>query len=196
MTEVIGITGGIGSGKSRVCNCLAKLCHLPVIDLDRICRQLLVINKLGWLALQEILDKNFFSSSGELDRKVLRKGIFADDALRGRIDTLLHPLARQEMARQVAEVSGVALVEIPLLFEAGWQEDVSQIVVVYADPEVCLQRIVNRDHVSEQQAQQAIDAQLPLREKALQANHVIDNSRSWQETCSQIHHLADYLGCR
>ncbi len=197
MTEVIGITGGIGSGKSRVCSYLAKLCQLPVIDLDQICKQLLLMGEPGWLALKEALGKKFFSPTGELDRMVLRNVLFTDDELRHQVDALLHPLARLEMKRQAgAEDDRLVLAEIPLLFEAGWQKDVSQIVVVYADSPACLQRIVERDHVSEHQARQAIEAQQCLREKALQANHVINNSRDWQETCVQIRHLADCLGCR
>lgn len=194
--HIIAITGGIGSGKSKVCSHLAKLCRFPVVDLDRICRQLLVTGAPGWLALKERIDDHFFTVSGELDRAAFRKVLFADDELRSRVDALLHPLARKEMAEQVSRHSGPVLVEIPLLFEAGWQEDVQRIVVVYADPEVRVQRIVSRDNVSAEQARQEICAQYSLAEKALQAHHVIDNSGSWQETCLQLRHLADCLSCR
>jgi dephospho-CoA kinase len=166
-----------------------------VVDLDRICRQLLVIGAPGWLALKEIVDDHFFTVSGELDRIAFRKALFADDELRSRVDALLHPLARKEMAEQVSRHSGPVLVEIPLLFEAGWQEDVQLIVVVYADPEVRVQRIVSRDNVSAEQARNEICAQYSLAEKALQAHHVIYNSGSWQETCLQLCHLADCLNC-
>ncbi|MEA2114186.1 MAG: dephospho-CoA kinase [Thermodesulfobacteriota bacterium] len=194
--HIIAITGGIGSGKSKVCSHLAKLCQLPVVDLDRICRQLLVTGAPGWLALKELLDDYFFTVSGELDRVAFRKVLFEDEGLRSRVDSLLHPLARKEMAEQVSRHSGPVLVEIPLLFEAGWQEDVQLIVVVYADPEVRVQRIVSRDNVSAEQARQEICAQYSLAEKALQAHHVTDNSGSWQETCLQLSHLADCLSCR
>ena len=196
MTQAIGITGGIGSGKSRVCNYLAKLCRLPIVDLDQICRQLLVQGASGWLALKENIDECFFGPSGELDRIAFRAALFAEDSLRSRVDALLHPLARVEMAKQVSAIDGSVLVEIPLLFEAGWRKDVQQVVVVYADPVVRLQRIVGRDHISAEQARQAISAQRCLVEKALSAHHVIDNSFSWPDTCLQLRHLAGCLGCR
>lgn len=192
--QAIGITGGIGSGKSRVCNYLAKLCQLPIVDLDRICRQLLVQGAPGWLVLKENIDEFFFGPSGELDRKAFRAALFAEDRLRGRVDALLHPLARVEMAKQVSAIDGSVLIEIPLLFEAGWHKDVQQIVVVYADPVVRLQRIVDRDHISDEQARQAVSVQHCLVEKALHANHVIDNSFSWPETCLQLRHLAGCFG--
>ncbi len=193
---IIAITGGIGSGKSRVCSYLAGLCSLQVVDLDQICRQLLVPGAPGWQALKEILEDHFFSPSGELDRIAFRKALFADHELRSRVDALLHPLACVEMARQVSRCNGPVLVEIPLLFEAGWQDEVEVIVVVYADPEVRVQRIIERDHVSAAQARQEIGSQYDLSEKALRAHHVIDNSGSWQQTCLQVRQLADDLRCR
>jgi len=194
--QTIAVTGGIGSGKSRVCRYLADICQLPVVDLDRICRQLLQPGARGWLALKEHIDERFFDPAGDLDRAAFRSALFADNELRSRVDALIHPLARLEMTAQVTSIGGPVLVEIPLLFEAGWNEDVDLIVVVYADPSVCCRRIVERDHVSVAQARQAISAQHCLVEKALQADHVIDNSFSWQATCRQIRQLADCLGCR
>lgn len=194
--QAIGITGGIGSGKSRVCSYLAQLCRFPVIDLDLICKQLLLIDAPGWLGLKQILGDHFFFPSGEIERRIFRNALFADAQLRKRVDVLLHPLARAEMAEQVDRTGGSVLIEIPLLFEAGWQDDVQLIVVVYADPAVRLQRIVSRDNVSNEQAQQAIAAQHSLLEKALLAEHVIDNSGNWQATCLQVQDLADCLGCR
>ncbi len=194
--HIIAITGGIGSGKSKVCSHLAQLCQLPVVDLDRICRQLLVTGAPGWLALKERVDDHFFTVSGELDRVDFRKALFTDAELRSRVDALLHPLAQKKMVEQVSRHSGPVLVEIPLLFEAGWQDDVQRIVVVYADPEVRNQRIVSRDNVSAEQARNEICAQYSLAEKALQAHHVIDNSGSWQETCLQLRHLVACLSCR
>ncbi len=190
---LIGITGGIGSGKSRVCQYLADLCQLPCVSLDIICRDLLAIGAPGSKALLKELGTEFFSASGELDRSSFRAAIFADSQLRQRVDKLLHPLARQEMLRKVANYGRVVLVEIPLLFEAGWQKDVDCIVVVSAASEVCCQRVVLRDSVSKDQVLQAISAQQSLEDKALQANVVIDNSGSWKYTCRQVQKLANEL---
>ena len=192
----IGITGGIGSGKSRSCNYLSVLCGLSVIDLDQICRQLLLTGQSGWQALKQELGKQFFYPSGGLDRKKFRQALFADEQLRSTVDSIVHPLAKAEMARQVARIGSRALIEIPLLFEAGWHGDIERIIVVYADTPVRCRRVARRDHVSFEQALQAVSAQRCLFEKALHAHHVIDNSGCWAESCLQLRHLAGCLACR
>jgi dephospho-CoA kinase len=194
LPEIIGITGGIGSGKSRVCACLAELSGWPLLDADQICRQLLMPQAAGWLALRQLLTDAFFLPSGELDRKRLRQAIFADPALRRQIDSLIHPLAKQEMLLQAAQQTApIVLAEIPLLFEAGWQNSVSQIVVVYADEAVRLRRIMARDQVSEEQARLAIAAQMLVEDKAKLADHCVDNSGNWEETCAQLRHVAEKI---
>jgi dephospho-CoA kinase len=191
LPELIGITGGIGSGKSRACQYLAQLSGWPLLDLDQICRQLLLPQAPGWLALKKLLPADFFTANGELNRPKLREAIFADAALRQQIDSLLHPLAKQGMTAQAARLNApLVLAEIPLLFEAGWQDSVSQIVVVYADESVRLRRIMERDQVSEEQAKRAIAAQMPLEDKARLADHCVDNSGDWASTCGQLRHVA------
>ncbi len=190
MSEIIGITGGIGTGKSRVCRYLAELTDWPFIDVDQICRQLLAPQAAGCLALRQVLANAFFTASGELDRKQLRNAIFADSELRQQVDSLLHPLAKQEMAAQAAaQSSSFVLAEIPLLFEAGWQDSVAVKVVVSASETACVQRIMARDQVTETQARQAIAAQMPLEEKIRLADYLINNTENWQETCVQIQQL-------
>lgn len=194
MPEIIGITGGIGSGKSRVCAYLAELGGWPLLDVDQICRQLLAPQKAGWLALRTLLADDFFLPSGELDRKRLRQAIFADSALRRQIDSLLHPLAKKEMLTQAAQQTApLVLAEIPLLFEAGWQDSVSLTVLVYATEAVRLRRIMERDQVTEEQARQAAAAQMPLEEKKRLADYLVDNSGYWQKTCGQLRQLAAIL---
>lgn len=190
MPELIGITGGIGSGKSRACRFLADLNGWPLLDIDHICRALLQPDMPGWLALRQAFGSDFFTA-GELNRPKLREAIFADAALRQQVDGLLHPLAKQAMLQQAAQqTTPLALAEIPLLFEAGWQDSVSQIVVVYADEAMRLRRIMERDQVSEEQAWRAIAAQMPLEDKARLADHLIDNSAAWESTCAQLRHVA------
>jgi dephospho-CoA kinase len=189
--RIIGITGGIGSGKSRVASFLAEEHNLPLINLDHVCRNLLQPGKAGWQALRSLLPKAYFNTTGELDRQYFRQQLFTDAALRIRVDATLHPLARQEMKTQVARFQGPVLVEIPLLFEAGWQEYVDLILVVYAEDTVRVQRIMERDHVTEEQAQQAMASQQCLRQKAASADHVINNSESWDQTCLQLRQFAE-----
>ncbi|RUM41071.1 MAG: dephospho-CoA kinase [Desulfobulbus sp.] len=194
--RIIGITGGIGSGKSRVCRYLGRLCQMEVVDLDDICRKLLLPGNDGWQALKENIDSRFFQSDGELDRVSFRDELFKNKQFRNLVDSLLHPLAQKKMNHQLAGVEGMVLVEIPLLFEAGWQDYVDVIIVVYAEKVHRMQRIVNRDGVSEEQAGLAISAQYSLSRKASLAHYVVDNSGSWKKTCNQLEHLSEALGCK
>ena len=190
MPEIIGITGGIGSGKSRVCSYLAELGGWPLINVDHICRQLLMPQAAGLTALRTVLAANFFTAVGELNRPKLREAIFADSVLRQQIDNLLHPLAKKEMVAQAAaSAAPMVLAEIPLLFEAGWQDIVSVTIVVYATEAVRLRRIIVRDQVGEEQARQAIFAQMPLEEKKRLASYFIDNSSDWLKTCDQLRQI-------
>ena len=193
--QIIGVTGGIGSGKSRVCAFLSEEYRFPLLSLDIICRDLLQPQEAGWQALRALLPDAYFTQNKELDRQFFRQQLFANSGLRNQVDTVLHPLARQAMEQQVASLiadaglHGPILVEIPLLFEAGWQKSVGIIIVVYADTAVRVQRIMQRDRVNEEQAKKAVAAQQCLREKVASADHVIDNSGPWEQTCSQAQEL-------
>lgn len=195
---ILGISGGIGSGKSCVCRFWSAHFRLPLIDLDDICRDLLQPGKEGWRALRNTFGSRFFTADGSLDRPVLRRAIFADHGLRRHLDSLLHPLARRAMEAALAShhLSGPVLVEIPLLIEAGWQEDVDRVVVVYAGIRERCRRIMARDRVGYPEAMQAIASQMSLADKALMADHVIDNSGAWSDTCLQVIHLARLLAGR
>jgi dephospho-CoA kinase len=190
LAKIIGITGSIGSGKSRVCSYLAEQTGWPLIDVDKICRQLLEPEAAGWLALRHKISKEFFTASGEIDRKRLRTALFADSKFRQQLDRLLHPLAQQEMkAQALAQACPFVLAEIPLLFEAGWQDSVALTIVVSAPKAVCLQRIMARDKVTEAEACQALAAQMPIEEKMRRADYLITNGANWSKTCAQLQQL-------
>jgi dephospho-CoA kinase len=188
--KVLGITGGIASGKSSVTAYLAQRQDVPSINLDAICRDLLLPEAAGWKALHQHLAPSFFTRSGELDRPALREALFSRPNLRQQVDALIHPLARQVMEEQIAQSQeAMILVEIPLLFEAGWQDAVDAILVVTVEPAVQVQRLIQRDQVSEEAARQALAAQYPLASKVAQADFVIDNSSDWPHTCLQVEAL-------
>ena len=187
---IIGITGGIGSGKSRVANFWSSFFDHPLLDLDILCRQILDKEQPGWLALHRRFGTRFFDQDDSLDRAAFRTAIFNDDSLRNEVNRLLQPLARSRMRKQCSRLEGgTILIEIPLLFEAGWQQDVDRIVVVYADTLTRSRRIMARDGVSEQHCCRVLGAQDPLEEKCMAADHVIDNSGPWVETWLQVMHL-------
>jgi len=180
---LLGITGGIGSGKSSVSRLLASYCHAPVVDVDQCCRHLLEFQQPGWLALRSSLGSAFFLPGGEVDRVSLRERLFSDTDIRRQVDAVLHPLAREAMLREVASYRRpLILVEIPLLYEAGWQADVDAVLVVYARRGAQCCRIMQRDGVSRRKATLAIAAQMDLGEKARRSDFVIDNSGTWAVT--------------
>ncbi len=184
---LLGVTGGIASGKSSVSRLLSSYCQVPLVDVDQCCRHLLEINQSGWLALRAALGDSFFLQSGELDRSALRERIFADASIRWKVDTLLHPLARDAMRREVAVCTAPwVLVEIPLLYEAGWQSDVDAVLVVYARRGAQCCRIMRRDGGTRKMAIQAITAQMNLGDKVKQADYVIDNSVRWSSAREQV----------
>lgn len=201
-TSVVAITGGMGSGKSSVAAYLCEVGEAKGVSADVICRQLLEPGASGWLALRKAFGENFFLADQRLDRPLLRKVIFEDHEIRRELDSLLHPLVRNEIADCIerafaCRVEGQGqprvVVEVPLLYEVHWEHDFSRVVLAYAEEKSCLQRIMLRDRVSEAEAEKAIKAQMPLSHKALLADHVVDNSGAWSDTSLQIMHLRNLL---
>jgi len=194
---VLGITGGIGSGKSCVSRLLASYCLVPLIDVDQCCRHLLEIEQPGWLALHAAFGDVFFQRNGAVDRIVLRQRLFNDAGVRRQVDALLHPLARQAMREQIAQqLTSLVLVEIPLLYEAGWQQEVDAVLVVSARRGAQCRRIMRRDGVSRRAAAIAIASQMSLAEKASLAEYVIDNSGPWAITRTLVVALGNELSQR
>lgn len=194
---VLGITGGIGSGKSCVSRLLASYCLTPLVDIDQCCRHLLETGQPGWRALREVFGETYLHSDGAIDRAALRRALFEDSAIRRQVDAALHPLARDAMRVQIETYRApLVLIEIPLLFEAGWHRDVDAVLVVYARKAVRCQRIMRRDGVSRREASNAIAAQMDLREKADQADFLIENSKAWTVTRSDVISLGNLLSER
>lgn len=191
---LLGITGGIGSGKSAVSRLLAAYCLKPLIDVDQCCRHLLDVGQPGWMALRDQFGTRFLLADQRVHRALLRECLFADVDFRRQVDAMLHPLARQALADEVARCSASAvLVEIPLLYEAGWQAEVDAVLVVFARKGRQCCRIMQRDGVSRRQAARAIASQMPLSAKASRADYRIDNSGSWCQTRDAVVQLGNAL---
>jgi len=190
----VGLTGGMGSGKSSVGRFWQQRYGIEYIDADRVCRELLQPQAAGWQALTGEFDDLFLAADRTVDRPLLRRAIFGDATLRQRLNDLIHPLARQEIRRRISAAAAPGfLVEVPLLFEAGWAGEFDRTVVVYALPSLCRDRLMARDGIDAAEAIRAIAVQFPLDNKALLADHVIDNSGTWQDTCLQLLHLGEMI---
>jgi dephospho-CoA kinase len=196
---IIAITGAVGSGKSRVANMLASALGCDCIDTDMICRQLLMPGQYGWFELKKHYLERFFDQDGQLDRVRLREAVFGDGAVRQELEEILHPQVRQIVANRVegARAKGrYLLVEVPLLFEVGWQHDFDTVVAVYAPTEVCGARTSRRDGVPHHQAESILALQLSSEEKATRGDWVVNNAGIWAATVLQVSHLVRQLELR
>lgn len=195
-TMVLAVTGVIGSGKSSVARELAHLMGAEYCDTDEVCRDLLGKENKGWQGVIDTWQNAFLDDEKELDRIKLREAIFNNDEIRKKLEAILHPLVREHVVTLIegCKTSEKHLVvEVPLVFEVGWQGDFDSVITVYADRAICLQRIMDRDGVSLSQAEKSLAAQMDIKEKVKRADYVIDNSGSMENTRIQIGGLFDTL---
>lgn len=188
----IGLTGGIASGKSTVADFFAAL-GVPVIDTDVIAREIV---KPGEPALDEIrfaFGDDVINADGSLDRTQLRKIVFSDDALRARLESILHPRIRDVALQQASLASEpYVIIVVPLLFESPMKDAMNRILVVDCDEETQLQRLTTRDQESEEQARRIIAAQASRAERLSIADDVITNENNLADTRSAVRSLHEY----
>jgi len=184
----IGLTGGIGSGKSTVSRWFSQQ-GIPVIDADRIVHELYEEPETIEAILADF-GKEVLKDNGEIDRRALGRIVFADGQALGKLEEILHPRVRIAMAKkqEALEQAGEKLCvwDVPLLFEANYLSEIDEIWVVWVPPAVQKERVLLRDNLSEEEVEMRIQAQYPLAEKCKQADVVIDNSGNWQETEVQL----------
>jgi dephospho-CoA kinase len=183
--HVFGLTGGIGSGKSTVADRF-RATGLPVIDADRIAREVVEPGTEGLRAVVDAFGPSVLTADGALDRAALAAIVFGDDEKRRRLNGLLHPrIAARTFERTAAlDAAGerLACYEAALLVENGLADAFRPLVVVSAPEDVQVARAVARDGSTAEQALARIRAQLPLQEKVRAADYVIDNGGARQAT--------------
>jgi dephospho-CoA kinase len=186
--RVLGLTGGIGSGKTIVGKMFAQL-GAEIIDADQLARDVV---EPGQPALGEIVERfgpDVLQVDGRLDRARLGGIVFADAAARAALNAITHPRIRERMAAAVSarkDRSGVLILVIPLLYESARTALVEAVMVVWVDPQTQLRRLVERGGLTDEQARQRIAAQMPLDQKRALADHVIDNRGTPEETRRQV----------
>lgn len=190
MTVVIGLTGGIASGKSTVSNMFRELC-IPVIDADVIAREVVEPGKKAYNNIGEVFGKEVLQENGELDRAKLGSIVFHDEEKRMQLNRIVHPAVREEMNEQkekyIREQRDAVVLDIPLLFESKLTELVHRTLVVYVDGETQLTRLMDRNGFTEEEAKARISSQMPLKEKVALADYVINNNGTIEETRAQLH---------
>lgn len=184
--KIIGLTGGIACGKSTVSKVL-KDCGARIVDADAIAHELSQPNQPIFHAYVELFGPEIVTPEGTLDRAEIARRVFSDTALRDKMNARVHPIIRAvvEDCLDAAHMAGIPAVvlDVPLLFEAGWDALTTDTWVVSLPPSEQLARLLARDHtMDEAEARARIDAQMSLAEKCMRADVVIDNSGTRDET--------------
>lgn len=188
---VIGLTGGIGTGKSVVANMLREM-GAALVDSDELAREVVASGQPALAEIAAAFGPGVLAADGTLDRKALGGIIFADTAQRRRLEAITHPRIREASARRVeaAKAAGyrVCVCDVPLLYEVGYDALglYDEIWVVTAPEDVQIARVRARDHLSAEEAARRLRAQWPLALKAQRADRVIDNGGSTEETRRQV----------
>ncbi|MEC2223658.1 dephospho-CoA kinase [Heyndrickxia faecalis] len=189
MAKIIGLTGGIASGKSTVSNML-KTKGFTIVDADIAARKVVEPGELAYEQIIEAFGEGILLQDLTIDRKKLGALIFADEALRMKLNSIVHPAVRAWMTREkdraIENGKKTVFLDIPLLFESRLTYMVERTILVYVDEETQLKRLMARNGLSEKEAQMRIRAQMPLSEKKALADAVLDNNGSPEETKQQL----------
>ncbi len=194
---LLGVTGGIASGKTTVANILEDL-GAHTIDFDALARHVV---EPGKQAFQEIIahfGKEVLLNDGGLDRKKLAGIVFEDEEKRKRLESMTHPHIFEEFKRRVGRIAGkdphgIVQAVIPLLFEFHLQHLVHKVLVVYVPKETQIKRLVERDGITEEEAAKRLKAQLPISEKVMYSDFMINNDCPVEETQKQVKDLWQFL---
>lgn len=187
MKFVVGLTGGIGSGKSAAADEFAAL-GASIVDTDAIARELTDKGGAALAHIERLFGAAFLDASGAMNRKKMRDHVFADPAAKQALENLLHPLIREESARRIAEASGPYVVHVvPLLLESpGYRSRVDRVLVVDASEQAQLARVRERSGLSADEVRAIMRTQVSRAERLAGADDVIDNSGSLEALRKQV----------
>lgn len=188
--RVIGLTGGIASGKTTVSN-LFKISGVPVIDADLVARQVVEKGTVGLTALVSRFGEEILNADGTLNRTELAKKMFSEESVRSEVNDILQPLIRQEITTRMKEYKDqgkpLIVLDIPLLFEMHYENLCDDIIVVAVSVETQIERMEKRNGYTRQEALERIQSQMPLEEKVKRATIVWSNEGTLQELEQKVH---------
>jgi dephospho-CoA kinase len=192
----VGLTGGVGSGKSTVSAMLAEL-GAVVIDADLLAREVVAPGSDGLTAVVEAFGPTVLTATGELDRPALGAVVFADEVARRRLEAIIHPLVRARGAELEAAAPAEAVVvhDIPLLAETGQADAFDAVVVVDVPVEVQMERMVRSRGMSPQEAQSRVAAQATREQRRAVATYVIDNTGTLEDLRDRVAEVFEALSC-
>ncbi|HCJ66077.1 MAG TPA: dephospho-CoA kinase, partial [Elusimicrobia bacterium] len=189
-TVIIGLTGGIASGKSIVINEFKKL-GAKIIDADRIAHQLLKQDKKIKKEIISFFGEEVQKKNGEINRKKLGKIVFADTKKRKLLEKIVHPLIISEIKKKLNHLitksrNHCIVIDAPLLFEAGITNLVDKIIVVFVPKKIQLKRLMKRNQINKKEAEQRISSQWDIRKKVKSADFVINNTNNLSSLRKQV----------
>lgn len=179
---ILGLTGGIGTGKSTVANMLKEK-GIPVVDTDLISREVIeypeIIEKIKLEISNEVFDFN-----NKLDRKKISEIVFENQEKLKKLNEIMHPEILKKMWDEVEELKKnhkIIVVDVPLLFEINMEKEVDKILLIYASKEIQLKRIMERDGRTREEAVKIISSQMPLYKKREKSDYIIQNNDSLEK---------------
>lgn len=186
----VGLTGGIGCGKSTAVDAFRVL-GVPIVDADEIAKDMVKQGSVALSKIANVFGDDLLLESGELNRPLLKQKIFSDSNALEKLEGILHPRIRAEINRQIAEVQGqeYIIVDIPLLVEKNYQDMFDQIIVVDCLPEQQIQRVIKRDQLSSSDIKRIMENQVSREERNKAATIILDNSLDKESLLSQINRL-------
>ena len=187
--KIVGLTGGISSGKSMVSSYLKQL-KIPVIDADEVARKVVEPNSQGARKIRKTFSSDVFEEDGSLNRQRLGALIFSNAENRQKLDDLLQPLIKIMILDEIEEHrqkgENMIVLDLPLLFEKQYEELCEEIIVVYIPKELQLERLMRRNQYTKQEALSRIDSQLSIEEKRKRATVLLDNQGTIQQLYQQV----------
>ncbi len=187
---IIGLTGGLGTGKSLVSSILAEL-GAHIIDCDIVAREVVEPGEAGLKKVAAKFGRKILDSDGTLDRKALAKIVFASPEKRVTLEGILHPIIEDVVMDRANKIfstdpGAIVIVDAAVLFESGLHKRMDKTIVVYCDPETQMERALGRGDLAQNEIEERIAAQWPLSKKTQMADYIIDNSGSQEDTRSAV----------
>jgi len=189
MSLIVGLTGGIASGKSTVSNMLRDY-GIPVICADQIAREVVNVGTKAYKQIVHQFGKQILNEDQTINRAKLGSIVFQNETKRKQLNEIVHPAVREEMRKQQSyftqQGEPIVVLDIPLLFESNLTHLVDKVIVVYVNEQTQLERLMKRNDFTKEEALARINAQMPLKEKVNKADEMIDNNGTIEETKNQL----------
>jgi len=217
MTKIIALTGSIATGKSFVASMIQNDLNYPIIDADKLAREVVEVNKPAYLEIVKEFGEKIINKDRTINRKELRNIIFNDKNKRNLLNKITHKYIRIEFLQKVKEYTSATLsnhtsatlsnhtlttlsnremiifYDIPLLFEAKLEKEFYKIILVYTPRELQIKRLMNRDKINFNEAVKTINSQIDIEIKKKMSDFIIDNSKSKENTYNQIKTIINQL---